>query len=280
MVRERERDIMGTYSSSRGCGGGDMNEKPAWLERLMAETFFGACGVHQDRRKNEKNVFCLHCCLSICPHCLSSHRSHPLLQLSFLSISPSKGFSAVPFIESEKFDPLVPNSCCVSLLNNLHRKSPIMRGSNTMPQVRRYVYHDVIRLDDLEKLIDCSNIQPYTINSAKVIFLNQRPQSRTCKGPANACFTCDRILQEPFHFCSLSCKFEGLRVDGSEVTDEDTQIAPSSSYSNTEATSNSVISCEPNNNVKKGKGNNTFLPGIVLSLGSRRKGAPHRAPLS
>jgi len=69
-------------------------------------------------------------------------------------------------------------------------------------------------------------------------------------------------------------------VDGSEVTDEDTQIAPSSSYSNTEATSNSVISREPNNNLKKGKGNNTFLPGIVLSLGSRRKGAPHRAPLS
>lgn len=49
--------------------------------------------------------------------------------------------------------------------------------------------------------------QPYTINGAKVIFLNQRPQSRTCKqGSANICLTCDRILQEPFHFCSLSCK--------------------------------------------------------------------------
>lgn len=28
-----------------------------------------------------------------------------------------------------------------------------------MRQVRRYVYQDVIRLDDLEKLIDCSYIQ-------------------------------------------------------------------------------------------------------------------------
>lgn len=28
-----------------------------------------------------------------------------------------------------------------------------------MWQVRRYVYHDVVRLDDLEKLIDCSYIQ-------------------------------------------------------------------------------------------------------------------------
>ncbi|MED6171531.1 hypothetical protein PIB30_041509 [Stylosanthes scabra] len=229
----------------RGDGGG--GKGPAWLQRLMGETFFGGCGSHQNQRKNEKNVFCLHCCLSICPHCLPFHRLHPLLQ------------------------------------------------------VRRYVYHDVVRLDDLEKLIDCSNIQPYTINSAKVIFLNQRPQSRSCKGSANSCFTCDRILQEPFHFCSLSCKvnymvyegeslssilhrfdesdfaisqFEGLRVDGSEVIDEDTHYAPTSS----EATSNSVISGEPNNNTSSKK--NRFLPGIVLSLGSRRKGAPHRAPLS
>jgi hypothetical protein len=55
-------------------------------------------------------------------------------------------------------------------------------------------------------LIVCIGLQPYTINSAKVIFLNQRPQSRSCKGTTNACFTCDRILQDPFHFCSLSCK--------------------------------------------------------------------------
>ncbi|KAL4564799.1 hypothetical protein LXL04_028870 [Taraxacum kok-saghyz] len=45
---------------------------------------------------------------------------------------------------------------------------------------------------------------PYTINIAKAIFLNQRAQSRSSKGPANSCFTCDRILQEPFHLCSLS----------------------------------------------------------------------------
>ena len=58
-----------------------MAVKPAWLDGLMTETFFGVCGVHENRRKNEKNVFCLLCCLSICPHCLPSHRSHPLLQV-------------------------------------------------------------------------------------------------------------------------------------------------------------------------------------------------------
>jgi hypothetical protein len=49
-------------------------------------------------------------------------------------------------------------------------------------------------------------MQPYTINGAKVIFLKQRPQSRPFKGSGNVCLTCDRILQEPFHFCCLSCK--------------------------------------------------------------------------
>ncbi|XP_019433765.1 PREDICTED: uncharacterized protein LOC109340508 [Lupinus angustifolius] len=254
MMSYNNNDNNNSSSFVEGYGGEgrNMNVKPAWLERLMAETFFGGCGVHQNQRKNEKNIFCLHCCLSICQHCFSSHRSHPLLQ------------------------------------------------------VRRYVYHDVVRLEDLEKLINCSNIQPYTINSAKVIFLNQRPQSKSCKGTANACYTCDRILQEPFLFCSLSCKvdymvlegeslstilhrfddsdfsisqFEGLRVDSSEVIDEDTQFAPTSSYSNTEATSNSVISCEPHNIRKKNR-TNRFIHEIVLPLGSRRKGAPHRAPLS
>lgn len=218
---------------------------PAWLEKLMAETFFGVCGVHLNTKKNEKNVLCLHCCLSICTHCLPSHRHHPLLQ------------------------------------------------------VRRYVYHDVVRLGDLENLIDCSNIQPYTINGAKVIFLNERAQSRSCKGNANACCSCDRILQDPFHFCSLSCKVDhmvcegislsnilhrfhesdfsysqltGLRVDSSEVIDEyndNTQFAPTSNTE--EATSRSMISCEDNNKTN----------GFFLSLGStRRKGAPKRAPLS
>ncbi|OMO92379.1 hypothetical protein COLO4_17633 [Corchorus olitorius] len=231
-------------------------EKPAWLEGLMGETFFGVCGAHESRRKNEKNVFCLLCCLSICPHCLPSHRSHPLLQ------------------------------------------------------VRRYVYHDVVRLGDLEKLIECSYIQPYTINGAKVIFLNQRPQSRSCKGSANICFTCDRILQEPFHFCSLSCKvdhmvdqgedlstilhridesdfafsqFEGLRVDGPESIEDD-QITPNSiledplQYKGSSCSNgNSQVSSDVVRKKKKGSG---FLGGIVLSLNNKRKGAPQRAPLS
>ncbi|XP_077246853.1 protein RGF1 INDUCIBLE TRANSCRIPTION FACTOR 1-like [Tasmannia lanceolata] len=129
---------------------------PHWLECLLGEEFFNPCLLHETAKKNEKNIFCLDCCTSICPHCLSLHRSHRLLQ------------------------------------------------------IRRYVYHDVVRVDDLEKLIDCSFIQSYTTNSAKVVFLNQRPQSRPFRGSGNICSTCDRSLQDPYLFCSLSCKVQYL----------------------------------------------------------------------
>ncbi|KAL5985584.1 Protein RGF1 INDUCIBLE TRANSCRIPTION FACTOR 1 [Asimina triloba] len=128
--------------------------KPAWLEALTTQNFFVGCSFHENAKKNEKNICCLDCCTSICPHCLPSHRYHRLVQ------------------------------------------------------VRRYVYHDVVRLEDLEKLIDCSNVQAYTINSAKVIFIKKRPQNRQFKGSGNYCITCDRSLQEPYIHCSLGCKVD------------------------------------------------------------------------
>ncbi|KAJ6320579.1 hypothetical protein OIU78_015882 [Salix suchowensis] len=125
---------------------------PPWLQALLAEKFFDACFIHKGARKNERNIFCLDCCVSICPHCLPPHNSHRLLQ------------------------------------------------------IRRYVYNDVLRLDDAQKLFDCASVQSYTTNSAKVIFLNHRPQTRIVNIRGNNCSTCDRGLQYPYLFCSISCK--------------------------------------------------------------------------
>lgn len=54
---------------------------PRWLEVLFTEKFFNACIIHEEERKNEKNIYCLDCCTSLCPHCLSLHGSHRLLQV-------------------------------------------------------------------------------------------------------------------------------------------------------------------------------------------------------
>ncbi|XP_009793077.1 protein RGF1 INDUCIBLE TRANSCRIPTION FACTOR 1 [Nicotiana sylvestris] len=139
----------------------ESTQLPQWLIALLTEKFFNACIIHEDAKKNEKNVFCLDCCECICPHCLSPHRSHRLLQ------------------------------------------------------IRRYVYHDVIRLCDAEKLLDCAFVQSYTSNSAKVVFLNHRPKTRPCRGSSNTCIICERGLQDPYLFCSISCKVEHiLKTEG------------------------------------------------------------------
>ncbi|XP_074573348.1 protein RGF1 INDUCIBLE TRANSCRIPTION FACTOR 1-like [Curcuma longa] len=253
---------MGRGEYGGGGGRAVMAAVPGWLGRLVEESFFVACGAHESRKKNEKNIFCLDCCSSICPHCAPAHSHHPLLQ------------------------------------------------------VRRYVYNDVVRLDDLEKLIDCSHMQPYTINSAKVVFLKPRPQSRPFKGSGNICLRCDRILQEPFHFCSLSCKvehvvsrgedlsnilfrfnesdfafshFENLRVDGSDLTEDvaDGQFTPNSILEDPAQCNGSSASSTGGHETgtgseapRKKKSGGGFFPQIVLSLSNRRKGAPHRSPLS
>ncbi|PKA46488.1 hypothetical protein AXF42_Ash012621 [Apostasia shenzhenica] len=85
--------------------------------------------------------------------------------------------------------------------------------SHRLLQIRRYVYHDVVRVEDLEKLIDMCLIQSYTTNSAKVAFLNPRTQSRPFRGSGNGCRSCDRPLQEGFLYCSVSCKVTTLHVE-------------------------------------------------------------------
>ncbi|KAM5554819.1 protein RGF1 INDUCIBLE TRANSCRIPTION FACTOR 1 [Rosa sericea] len=137
------------------------NLLPSWLAVLLTEKFFNACIIHEEERKNEKNIYCLDCCISFCPHCFTPHQSHRLLK------------------------------------------------------IRRYVYHDVIKLDDASKLIDCALVQSYTSNSAKVVFLNQRPQTKNSRGSGNVCSTCDRSLQDPYLYCSLSCKIDHvIRTEG------------------------------------------------------------------
>ncbi|XP_010244870.1 PREDICTED: uncharacterized protein LOC104588578 [Nelumbo nucifera] len=240
-------------------------QKPAWLEALYTQKFFVGCSTHDTAKKNEKNILCLDCCTSICPHCLPSHRYHRLVQ------------------------------------------------------VRRYVYHDVVRLEDLEKLIDCSNVQAYTINSAKVIFIKKRPQNRQFKGSGNYCTSCDRSLQEPYIHCSLGCKVDFvlkhkkdlspyLRTCNSlqlcpdllvsqyageeEMTNETPRSTivdcdePMSSSSGSSASENMSVACT--DFVRKKRSSGLYVcarsagrvsdEDMATSI-SRRKGIPHRSPL-
>ncbi|KAI3889959.1 hypothetical protein MKX03_007396 [Papaver bracteatum] len=85
--------------------------------------------------------------------------------------------------------------------------SPHYRHRNL--QVRRYVYQNVVRFDNMHKYVNCSKIQQYTLNGAKAIFLNIRVQVKPSKPSNNGayCKVCDRNLVDiQNQYCCIACK--------------------------------------------------------------------------
>ncbi len=106
------------------------------------------------------------------------------------------------------------NVFCVDCNGGVCQHCVSSHNRHCLLQIRRYVYHDVIRLHDIQRLLDCSQVQTYIINSARVVFLNQRPQPRPAKGLGNACGTCERSLQDSYSYCSVACKVDAVMRQG------------------------------------------------------------------
>ncbi|CAH9114447.1 unnamed protein product [Cuscuta europaea] len=136
--------------------------KVEWLGGLLGSKFFGPCVDHIDRRKNDRNMFCIDCNIGgFCRHCINSP-SHSSIRHRWL-------------------------------------------------QICKYVYQDVVRLQDIQKHLDCSLIQTYKINSEKAVHLNPRPRSKDSKTwrakGGSCCNTCGRHIQEfQNRYCSIACK--------------------------------------------------------------------------
>ncbi|XP_076900462.1 protein RGF1 INDUCIBLE TRANSCRIPTION FACTOR 1-like [Bidens hawaiensis] len=143
-------------------------------------------------------------------------------------------------------------------------------------QIRRSSYHDVIRVSEIQKFLDISSVQTYVINSAKVVFLNERPQPRPSKGVTNTCEVCERGLLDSFRFCSLGCK-----IVGTSMNFKQNMKIPLEKKHLIMAVSDSDDSYNTGSHLRRTR-IQSFTPStppLTAGTAKRRKDIPHRAPM-
>ncbi|CAN8247181.1 unnamed protein product [Cochlearia groenlandica] len=180
-----------------------------------------------------------------------------LLKTSFFNICPQH--RETPRNECNMFCLSCQNAAfCFYCRSSHHIDHPVL-------QIRRSSYHDVVRVTEIENVLDIRGVQTYVINSARVLFLNERTQpknsssssshgvaSSTPKSLSYFCETCCRTLLDPFRFCSLGCKVKGMNKEEERKSKEREE------------------------ETNKGK----HPPTLNTSHSRRRKGIPHRAPFA
>ncbi|KAG0468935.1 hypothetical protein HPP92_018263 [Vanilla planifolia] len=242
------------------------NRGPPWLWPLLKTSFFVTCRVHGVSAKSECNMYCLDCMgNALCSYCLVHHKDHNVVQVSvFFLLCSIDAFSVFKI--------------------------------SSLIQIRRSSYHNVIRVSEVSKFIDISSVQTYVINSAKIVFLNERPQPRPGKGVTNTCEICCRSLLDSFRFCSLGCKLGGLKRDP-ELTfalrpkgDRELGEVSESEESSTPRKLRKTLafgrvvdadgwkSSDDDARGRQSGATSPATPLIVSYRTSRRKGIPHRAP--
>ncbi|XP_052175848.1 protein RGF1 INDUCIBLE TRANSCRIPTION FACTOR 1-like isoform X2 [Diospyros lotus] len=132
----------------------------------------------------------------------------PLLKAAFFSACRTHGDAARSECNMFCLD-CKADAFCFYCRSSKHKDHQVI-------QIRRSSYHDVVRVSEIQKVLDISGVQTYVINSARVLFLNERPQPKSIggKGVSHVCEICGRSLLDPFRFCSLGCKLAGTKRNG------------------------------------------------------------------
>ncbi|KAJ4710121.1 putative PLATZ transcription factor family protein [Melia azedarach] len=136
-------------------------------------------------------------------------------------------------IEHQSLKKNEKNVFCIDCNTGCCRNCESSHRRHRRLQICKYVYQDVVRLQDMQKHLDCSRIQTYKINGEKAVHLNPRPQLKDAKPSTKSktgasCEACGRFIQElPNRFCSIACKLFVIPLSPKE------QSSSSSSQSET-----------------------------------------------
>ncbi|XP_073298701.1 protein RGF1 INDUCIBLE TRANSCRIPTION FACTOR 1-like isoform X1 [Primulina huaijiensis] len=175
-----------------------------------------------------------------------------LLATAFFTVCRSHGAAARSECNMYCLDCSVDDAFCLYCRSSKHRDHRVI-------QIRRSSYHDVVRVSEIQKVLDITGVQTYVINSARVLFLNERPQPKFGKTASHVCEICGRSLLDPFRFCSLGCKLVGIRRN-EEVKERRSIFSSKEEEELREASQQDIYPCTP------------------PSRSRRRKGIPQRAP--
>jgi predicted nucleic acid-binding Zn ribbon protein len=233
-------------------GGGDDREDeekntwPPWLLRLLQTSFFGQCKHHPNSHKSECNMYCLDC--NICTTTAST-------------IGGGDGALC---------------SVCLTTSHKHHRAI----------QIRRSSYHDVIRVSEIQKFVDITGgVQTYVINSAKIVFLNERPQPSSSRHTGkvvtntNCCIVCHRALLDSFAFCSLSCKLVGTSKNFRKKKMEMDIMGSSDSEKSIKGIGHSGRRIKNKKIERFSPSTPPQTAAVNYRAAKRRKGIPHRSPM-
>ncbi|KAJ7559788.1 hypothetical protein O6H91_04G101300 [Diphasiastrum complanatum] len=159
-------------------------------------------------------------------------------------------------------------------------------ASHNTLQVRRASHMDAVRINDIQNYLDVSNIQAYTINGAKIIFLLSRPHSKIGKAGFSSCEICERSIADPVRFCSIACKLVCAKQNlddtslslslGFECLEAQTMNAGEGSYLYKEGPNTPPMSCDYENETHN-FGSATPKSMKRLMLGQRQKAKLHKS---
>lgn len=254
-------DELSQWASSMSAEVEISSDIPCWLDTLLREEFFGPCLSHPGVKQNEKNIFCLDCCMGLCCNCSSTHIGHRVLQI--------RKYNDHRVVKTEDMEKLLD---CSSVQSYMLNRAQVVFLKARSPNKKK------------------EKAQNQAVSNKK----RARAQKQEDQTSEKNCSSCPRSLKNEFDYCSITCMVkELLRTVGSIsgqlreckflslplfLEEAEEELVSGEPVLRGPTTSSSIVNVATSKKKKKNKEKEEASPCAPVSL-HRRKGIPRRSPL-